>query len=131
MADTSIGLTDYAKEIARWNQPFVYREFPKMLYRGRTVAGRVDVEHRTVTTEGEETLALEQGWRPSPVDATAAETQRQEAVGTAAAERAYADRRMSASAQAEAAAADAASGAKHLGEIPEQPRPPRKKAVTP
>jgi len=44
---------------------------------------------------------------------------------TAAAERAYTDRRMSAGAQAEAAAADEAAGAKHLGAIPERPRRPR------
>jgi hypothetical protein len=96
-----------------------------MLYRGVTRAGRVAVEQRVVETEREQTLALEQGWRENPQTATDEETRRQEQVGTAAAERAYADQRLSPRAQAEAAAADQAAGAKHLGEIPERPRRPR------
>jgi hypothetical protein len=124
MADT-IGLTDYAKEMARWNQPYVFQPFPKMLYRGTTVHGRVTVEQRTVATEGELDLAADNGWRTNPQTATDEETRRQEQVGTAAAERAYADRRLSPAAQAEAAAADQAAGAKHLGEIAERPRRPR------
>jgi hypothetical protein len=125
MADTAIGLTDYAKEMARWNTPYVYAPLPQMLYRGVTRAGRVAVEQRVVETEREQTLALEQGWRENPQTATDEETRRQEQVGTAAAERAYADQRLSPRAQAEAAAADQAAGAKHLGEIPERPRRPR------
>jgi hypothetical protein len=125
MADTAIGLTDYAKEMARWNTPYVYTPFPQMLYRGTTRAGRVEVEQRVVTTAGEQATAVDNGWRDNPQTATDEETRRQEAVGTAAAERAYHEQRMSAAAQAEAAAADVAAGAKHLGEIPERPRRPR------
>lgn len=127
MADTTLGLTDYAKEMARWNKPYVYEEFPKMLYRAATTtAGRVElVPPRLVTTLREEQDALSAGWCLDPQRATDAETRRQEAIGTAAAERAYTDRHLSASAQAEAAAADQAAGAKHLGEIPERPRRPR------
>lgn len=122
MADTSLGLTDYAKEMARWNKPYVYAEFPKMLFRGTTTtAGRVDVEQRIVSSEGEEHAALADGWCVHPQRATDAETARQEAIGTAAAERTFTDRRMSAAAQVEATAVDQAT-AKHLGEIPEQPR---------
>jgi hypothetical protein len=134
MADTTLGLTDYAKEMARWNAPYTYQEFPKMLYRAATTtAGRVELEQppRTVTTAGAEQEALAAGWCPNPQTALDRETTRQEAIGTAAAERAFADRRMSAAAQAEAQAADAAAGAKHLGEIrerPRRPRPPKKKA---
>jgi hypothetical protein len=132
MAD-QLGLTDYAKEMARWNAPYDYREWPKMLYRGTTTsAGRVEVEQRIVSTDGEEQDALASGWMTNPERAKVAETTRQEAIGTAAAERAYSDRRMSAGAQAEAAAADAAAGAKHLGEIPERARRPRpSRAKTP
>ena len=127
MADTQLGLTDYAKEMARWNAPYVYREFPKMLYRAATTtAGRVELQPpRIVTTEGEEHDALSDGWCVNPQRATDAETRRQEAIGTAAAERAFSDRKLSSAAQAEAAAADQAAGAKHLGEIPERPRRPR------
>jgi hypothetical protein len=104
----------------------VYHEFPKMLYRGATTtAGRVTVEQRTVATEREEADCLAFGWTFNPEVATKAETARQAAIGTAAAERAFTDRQMSASAQAEAAVADQAAGAKHLGEIRERPRRPR------
>lgn len=126
MADPTLGLTDYAKEMARWNQPYVYREFPKMLFRGTTTtAGRVTVEQRIVASDGEQEQAGRDGWRSNPQVAQDEETRRQEAIGTAAAERAYTDRQLSGRAQAEAAAADQAAGAKHLGEIRERPRRPR------
>jgi hypothetical protein len=126
MADQQLGLSDYAKELARWNQPYRYQEFPKMLFRGTTTtAGRVEVAQRIVSSEGEERDALAEGWATHPDRAKDAETRRQEAIGTAAAERAYTDRQMSERAQAEAAAADQAAGAKHLGEIPARPRRPR------
>lgn len=126
MADPTLGLTDYAKEMNRWNQPYVYREFPKMLFRGATTtAGRVTVEQRIVATDGEQEQAGRDGWRSNPQVAQDEETRRQEAIGTAAAERAYTDRQLSGRAQAEAAAADQAAGAKHLGEIKERPRRPR------
>jgi hypothetical protein len=126
MADQALGLTDHAQEMAKWNKPYVYAEFPKMLFRGTTTtAGRVEVTQRIVATEREESDLRAVGWCVHPETAKDAETARQEAIGTAAAERAYTDRRMSASAQAEAAAADQAAGAKHLGAIPERPRKPR------
>jgi len=128
MADTTLGQTDYAKEMGQWNKPYVHQEFPKHLYMGTTTpGGRVELIQppRTVTSEREEQDALAAGWSAHPQHALDAETARQEAIGTAAAEREYADRRMSASAQAEAAAADQAAGAKHLGAISEQPRRPR------
>ena len=125
MADSTLGLTDYAKEMARWNQPYVYAEFPKMLYRGTTVSGRVTLEQRIVTSEREEHDAEAAGWCRDPQLAKERETDAQAAIGTAAAERAYTDRRMSDAAQAEAAVADQAAGATHLGAIPERPRRPR------
>jgi len=126
MADTQLGLSDYAKERGQFEKPYVYREHPKMLYRGTNpVSGRVEVEQRIVSTEGEETEARAAGWDPHPTAARETALALQAAVGTAAAERAAQDRRMSAPAQAEAAAADAAAGATHLGAIPEQPRRPR------
>lgn len=130
MSDTSLGLTDHAKELARWNQPKPYEAYPKALYMGTTTTGgRVVLLEppRTVQSEREEQEARAAGWDPNPQHALDAETKRQEAIGTAAAERAYTDRQMSVSAQAEAAEADQAAGAKHLGEIPERPRSHRKK----
>ena len=129
MAD-QLGLTDHAKEMARWNKPYVYEEYPKALYRGTTTAGRVTLETRAVETERDEADLRAFGWVMNPQAAVDAETQRQEAIGTAAAERAYTDRAMSASAQAEAARADEAAGARHLGEIPERPRRPRPSRAT-
>ena len=131
MADTALGLTDYAKEMARWNRPYIHQEYPKALYMGTTTAGRVELIQppRTVRTEGEEQEALAAGWCPNPQHALDAETKRQEAIGTAAAERAYTDRRMSERAQREAEAADQAAGAKHLGEIKARPTRPRGRPV--
>lgn len=107
------------KELAYWNQPYVFRPYPKMLYRGRTLPnGSLEVDQRIVGSETEEAQAAAIAWVPNPQTATEAEIRRLEEVGTAAAERGWADRRLSAAAQAEAAAEDATT-AKHLGEIPE------------
>ena len=108
------------KELAYWNRPYVYRPFPRMLYRGSTGRdGRLTVDQQVVRNEEDLRQALEVGWVPNPQVATEAEQHRQEAIGTAAAERAWDDRRMSAAAQAEAAAIDSQT-LKHLGDIPEQ-----------
>jgi hypothetical protein len=121
MADTDLGLTDREKELKKWEAPYRYQEFPKMLFRGMTTTqGRVEVERRIVAGEREETLAKESGWANSSAQAAAVETGRQEALGTAAAERAWDDRRVSAAAQAEVAVAEAAT-TRHLGEIPRRP----------
>ena len=129
--DRDLGLSERDKELKRWNAPYRYQEFPKMLFRGTTTtAGRLDVEQRIVETPTEEQVALDTGWLPHPQRAADAETARQEAIGTAAAERAWSDRRLSAAALAEAAAVDEAT-ARHLGEIPEQPkRAPRRKEAS-
>lgn len=131
MADVELGLTDRERELKKWNAPYRHQEFPKMLFRGTTTTqGRVEVEQRIVDTEREERVAHEEGWHPTSPAAAAAETRRQEALGTAAAERAWEDRRLSAAAQAEAAVAEQATG-KHLGEIPRRPvtRSHKKKAA--
>lgn len=120
--DDDLGLSERDKELKKWNAPYVYREFPKMLFRGTlTVRGTIDVEQRIVGTASEEDAAQANGWLPHPQRAWDAEEARQAAKGTAAAERAWDDRRLSVAAQAEAAAVDAAT-AKHLPEIPEKPR---------
>jgi hypothetical protein len=123
--DAELGLSERDKELKQWNKPYVYREFPRMLYRAATVAGKVEVEQRIVGSEGEAALATGTGWLPSPSRAQEAEVARQEGLGTAAAERAWGDRRMSAGAQAEAAAVDETT-LRHLPEIAERPRRSRK-----
>lgn len=129
--DEDLGLSEREKELKRWNAPYVYREFPKMLYRGTTTtAGRFTLEDRTVANEAEETLAADYGWMPNPERAREVEVRRQEAVGVAAAERAWADRQMSASAQVEAAQADAAS-ARHVPEVKRRPARSHKKKPPP
>jgi len=124
--DQDLGLSERDKELKKWNAPYVYREFPKMLYRASTVAGRIEVEQKIVGSEGEELLATGTGWLPQPGQAQDAEVRRQEDLGTAAAERAFDDRRLSAKAQAEAAVIDQAT-VTHLPEIAEQPRKRRKR----
>src|SRR5262245_60150966 len=87
------GLSERETELAKWNRPYQFREFPKMLYRGLTTAGgRVEHEQRVVANEHEEQQARENGWCGNPAEALGRETRRQEDLGTAAAERAYADR---------------------------------------
>src|SRR5215475_5263938 len=119
--DNELGLSDREKELRKWNAPYVYREFPKMLFRGTLTAGRIDVEQRIVGSEAEELAATGTGWLPTAPQAYEAEQTRQEALGTAAAERAGGDRRLSAKARLEAARLDEAT-VRHLPEIPEQPR---------
>jgi len=128
--DEDLGLSDRDKELRKWNAPYVYREYPRMLYRGVTrTSGLVEVEQKIITSDTDQAVAQGAGWVAHPQQAITAETQRQEAPGIAAAERAYRDRAMSAAAQAEAAAADGAS-AKHLGAIPERPKRPSRKKNT-
>jgi hypothetical protein len=123
--DDETGLSDHAKEMRRWNKPYVYQEFPKMLFRGvTTTAGRVEIEQRLVGTREDEALAIGAGWHTHPTRAKERELGAQADLGTAAAERAWDDRRLSEAARAEAAAIEQAT-LKHLPEIPERPRRPR------
>jgi hypothetical protein len=128
MADQSLGLGDRDRELKKWDKPYVFQEYPKMLYRflpgpgGKLVREECGVEDRL-----QEGLRHGAGWRTTPGDAYDVAEQAEYDLGQAAAERAASDRRMSRQAQADAAAADAAT-ARHLGEIPETPKPsPRKK----
>jgi len=129
MSDDDLGLSEREKELKRWNAPYRFKPFPKMVYRGRTVGGRCEVEQRIIASEQEQAVAAEHGWVDHPTAAIEAEDQRQEAPGIAAAERAYRDQFMSDRARWEAAEADAATG-RHLGEIAEQPVKRSHKAKT-
>jgi len=119
--DEDLGLSEREKELKKWNRPYRYQAFPRMLFRGvTTTGGRLEVEQRIVGTELEQSAAEAAGWLDHPTRAIDAETHRQEAPGIAAAERAYRDRRMSDAAQAEAAQLDGATS-RHLGALPARP----------
>lgn len=108
-------------ERKKWEKPYKFEPYPKMLYRG--IAAKPGWDYCTVANEREEQEKIDngEGWRPTMGEAIAHFEKLGADIGTAAAERAAADRKMSAKAQAEAATADAASDGHHLAEIPETP----------
>ena len=141
------------KELRKWEQhrtelvprgtnpgnPYVYREYPKMLYRAQRLPNgqsgclaqhpdpyqfeRADqferavlmVESfnrsctRVVADESQERIAIGQGWALDPKAAMAVYEQEQQAIGNAAAEAAYAAQGMTSKARAELTAADAST----------------------
>lgn len=137
--------SNYAKERAKFEQfptafgspgnPYVYREFPKMMYRAEVYQGRIACGatvadsgefanpneynrqdeaaqrfsrrcQREVKDEREQQIAMESGWRTTQAEAVAYLEARQKAQGQAAAERTYQDRNLSEPAKAEAKAAE-------------------------
>lgn len=130
--------------------PYVKREFPLMVYRAQKISGKPFIQmpepmthdfqtrdsykaalakkesfdrgcQRVVQDETELSRAMEDGWRPTPDEAISHALSRDESVARAAAEREYADSRLSEAAQAEVKAAKEAVGGEHLPEIPEKP----------
>ena len=141
------------KELRKWEQhrtelvprgtnpgnPYVYREYPKMLYRAQRLPNgqsgclaqhpdpyqfeRADqferavlmVESfnrsctRVVSDESQERIAIGQGWAVDPKAAMAVYEQEQQAIGNAAAEAAYAAQGMTSKARDELKAADAST----------------------
>jgi|SRR6266853_6755698 len=125
--------SDYAKERRKWEadhtqfgpggRPFVFREYPLMLYRAkRRPEGGKDpiLENFTVEDEQQERNMLSRGWVRGPDNAVKALEASEQGLAQAAAERAYADQRMSEKAKAEATAVDDTT-VQHLGEIPRTP----------
>jgi hypothetical protein len=89
---------------------------------GRNVC--IDTDHLTSTTKvvrdlREYDIAKGQGWVDHPREAMAQLESEQDAVSTAAAVRAYDDRRMSPKALGEADEADRAAGVQHRPMVPE------------
>ncbi|HYC54522.1 MAG TPA: hypothetical protein VEL28_06270 [Candidatus Binatia bacterium] len=126
------------QELARWNQPYVFRAYPRMVYMARfhergkqwrtgdPTPHEVDGGYgeqftkscqRIVQDEAEFQAALRDGWRENTREALAFRQQLEDEVSKAAAERHAADQRLSAKAQAEAKAADEATDA-HVPDIP-------------
>lgn len=130
----------YAKEMRKWEKPYRFEKFPQMLYKARkpdnggpylVIDPRNEAwstnNQRTVGNEQEFEQALREGWREGVQAAIDYAKGLDQDIANAAAERAFADRKMSEAAQAEAKAADEAT-ADHLPEIPEK-RAYRRKAV--
>jgi len=123
------GESAYDKELNRWDtpqrqggmRPDTYQPFPAMLYKAHQKDnGQWSVNdpfddnwsrrcQMIVRDDTELRRQMEQGWRQSPSDALEYAERLQRAIADAAAERHYADQRLSDSARREAAAADAAT----------------------
>src|SRR6266446_4161758 len=125
--------SEYAKERRKWEsqdtqfgsagRPFVYAEYPLMLYRAkrRPEGGKEPLlEHFTVEDEQQERNMQSRGWVRGPDHAIKALEDSERGLAQAAAERAYQDKRMSERAQAEATAVDETT-ISHLGEIQRTP----------
>lgn len=147
--------SNYAKERARFEQfpsafgapgnPYVYREYPRMLYRAEMYQGRIACGasvadageftnpneynrqeeaarrftercQRVVKDDRELQAAMEDGWRKTQKEAVEYLEARMQAKSQAAAERHYSDRNMSDAAKAAAKAAEL----KHFDEHGEQ-----------
>ncbi len=88
---------------------YVYQPFPKMRYRSIKTGERITLEY-CIVNDQREMDALPSDWGGSPEDAKAQREKLEEDVSNAAAERAYADQRLSKKAQKEMAAKEAATG---------------------
>lgn len=130
--------TPYAKELWKWNhttadvnphdpsirglRPVGFQEFPKMVYQaGHSQSGPIIITEQEIARDSyEESRLLGRGFSLTQEQAIAKVHGLDQDVAVAAAQRHYTDRRMSANAQAEAAAADAETDA-HVGAVPETP----------
>lgn len=120
--------TDYAKELAKWEQPNrQYVEFPKNLCRAtRTDRGPVEVTAWVVAHDADdEQRWYGKGYHPSQQAALDAFHAEDREMARLAAERAHDERSMSPKAQAEAAAVDAATD-QHVPVIPPTPIRPKR-----
>jgi len=125
--------SDYARERRKWEayptqygepeRPFVFREYPLMLYRAkRKPEGGKDpiLEQVIVEDDQQERNMHSRGWVRGPDHAIKVLEESERGLAQAAAERAYQDRLMSDRAKAEAAAIDETT-ISHLGEVPITP----------
>jgi hypothetical protein len=109
---------------------FEHLEYPKAMLRyEQTPTGIKIAENRSAQSETEERNLLSRGFRTRADEAMAVVEQANFEAAEAAANRAFHDRRMSESARREADAADL-STARHLGEIPAEKLPPKRKRRT-
>jgi hypothetical protein len=150
--------SELGKELAKWNKPYRFEPYPKMLYKAQVRSNgqaavmappvplygwpqpqdyeRALLEAEaftrscllTVRDEAEERRAVSDGWRTTAEDALKAHEAREWQIAQAAAERHYTEARMSPQAQAEAARVDDAT-ALHVPEVPETPRRPHRRTT--
>jgi hypothetical protein len=126
--------TPYAEEMRKYEaqqtefgpgkRPYVYREFPKRLYKAvRSDKGGVVFEGFTVHDETEVVNMRSRGYWPTQGEALTALEREHTEHGKLAAERNFeiAYGRISEKAAAEVRAAEAEHGAKHLPMVPETP----------
>jgi hypothetical protein len=124
--------SEYAKERRKWEtthtefgppgRAATFTEYPLMIYRAKRSAtgGPPILEHHIVENELDERNMRSRGFVRGPDHAVEMLDQQERELATAAAERAYHDKRLSAQAQAEAAAVDE-STIHHIGDMPETP----------
>jgi hypothetical protein len=150
--------TPYAMEMAKFNKPYQYRPFPKMVYRAERRNGKIACMESTpdrydfrddrtymlaeesarvftercqlvVNDEREYARAMESGYRESPQEAIQHCHDREDAFSKEVAHRNYDDRNLSEKAKAEIAEAEAQAG-EPLAVIAEKRRGrPRKDAA--
>lgn len=132
--------SELGKELAKWEKPYVYVPFPRMVYKafkrdnGRIECGNPTDEafsrqcQLTVGSELELQRAYEQGWHPSPDAAVKHVEALERDISDAAAHRHFEDQRLSDRARAEARVADDAT-AEHVAAVPEAKKAPRGQKV--
>lgn len=116
MAIVRSGETEQDREMMKWNKPYKYEPFPRMVYRGVLRSDGVhDFENRIVDNERHFNEAMREGWVESPADAKYVVEAQEAAIAQAAAENAHAAQKMSAKARKELAMREAATH-KHIAE---------------
>ena len=104
------------REMAKWNKPYVFVPFPRMLYKGTLKSnGSTQVDERIVGSEGEEREAMSEGWSGSTTGATARVEAVQQDIAQAAAEANASATKLSWKAQRERKGREAAT-ASHVPE---------------
>lgn len=138
----------YRIEMEKWERPYRFEEFPRLMYRARKrpdgVVAVIENDDRRCTEPGtpaqpgaaeqwsrgnymevadqrEYQKALETGYRPTPQAALDFFHQREQSIADEAAHRNFLDRNLSPAAKAEAEAFEG-DGSEHVPEIPEAPK---------
>lgn len=120
-------MIDAARRAGVHHGSFDHQEYPKVVYKfDQTPNGILLTETHTVHSSVEESNLKSRGFRADQLEAVKVVEDANQDAAEAAANRAFHDRRMTAKAQAEADALDS-KVARHLGEIPAEPLPAKKR----
>ncbi len=110
MAVVRSGETEMDREMLKWNKPYKYEPFPRMVYRGMLRSDGVhDVEHRIADNERQYDEFRKDGWVDSPDHAKRGVEAQEAMIAEAAAENAHAAQKMSAKARKELAMREAST----------------------